>query len=94
MGKKISIGTIIKILILLVVVAVWAWSGWTGYQSCLRAKQPNPELINTFRVVFEPEKISQAAQVLTEKAGVINNLPVEKQEPVIEDQPVQEEVES
>ena len=78
----------------MVVVSIWVWSGWTAYRSCLRVRQPNPDLINTFRVIFQPEKVNQAAEILDEKARAINELPVEEPTPTPEAESDREGAES
>lgn len=84
MSNKLKAGMILKIVTVLGMSAVIGWSGWTAYQAYLKTGKPNPDLVDTFRTVFQTDQVQKAAAILRRKEEALRNIP----EPVTESEAV------
>jgi len=76
MKKELDLGVILKFLAVISVVGVLSWSGWQIFKAYQQSTALNQELIGSFRVVFQPEKVSEAAEALSSRREKLKNLPL------------------
>ncbi|MCJ7827747.1 hypothetical protein MUP65_01200, partial [Patescibacteria group bacterium] len=67
MSKNLNIGVVLKGVAVVGVLGALTWSGWEAYRAYQKATLLNQELVGSYRVIFQPDRVKEAAELLRER---------------------------